>query len=100
MAPATKRGRAGFVRDAVGPLAALPGGLLVDFPGEVVEEFVSMTLLIKRRVFASAVFARVSTKNSLWPMLVAENVFVSMMSAPASRKRRWMSPITSGCVSE
>jgi hypothetical protein len=35
-------------------------------------------------------------KNSLWPMLVAEKVFVSMMSAPASRKRRWMSPIIVG----
>jgi hypothetical protein len=29
-------------------------------------------------------------------MLVAENVFVSMMSAPASRKRRWMSSMMSG----
>ncbi len=33
-------------------------------------------------------------------MLVAPKVLVSMMSAPASRKRRWMSPIISGWVSE
>jgi hypothetical protein len=33
-------------------------------------------------------------------MLVAPNVLVSMMSAPASRKRRWMSQIMSGCVRE
>ena len=33
-------------------------------------------------------------------MLVAPKVLVSMMSAPASRKRRWMSQIISGCVSE
>jgi hypothetical protein len=33
-------------------------------------------------------------------MLVALKVFVSMMSAPASRKRRWMSPIIFGWVRE
>ena len=33
-------------------------------------------------------------------LLVAPKVLVSMMSAPASRKRRWMSLIISGCVSE
>ena len=33
-------------------------------------------------------------------MLVAPKVLVSMMSAPASRKRRWMSQIICGCVSE
>ena len=33
-------------------------------------------------------------------MLVAPKVFVSMMSAPASRKRRWMSQIIAGWVSE
>ena len=33
-------------------------------------------------------------------MLVAPKVLVSMMSAPASRKRRWMSQIIFGCVSE
>ncbi len=32
MAPATKRGRPVGVGDAVGPLAALPRGLLVDLP--------------------------------------------------------------------
>ena len=33
-------------------------------------------------------------------MLVAPKVLVSMMSAPASRKRRWMSQIMSGWVRE
>jgi hypothetical protein len=33
-------------------------------------------------------------------MLVAPKVLVSMMSAPASRKRRWMSPIIGGRVRE
>ena len=33
-------------------------------------------------------------------IIVAEKVFVSMMSAPASRKRRWMSQIVAACVSE
>ena len=50
---------AGLVRDAVGPFAALARGLFVDFPGEVVEEFVFDDALVERRVFAAAVFARV-----------------------------------------
>src|SRR3954470_13464783 len=33
-------------------------------------------------------------------MLVAPKALVSMMSAPASKKRRWMSQIIFGCVSE
>ena len=39
-------------------------------------------------------------KNSLCPMLVALKVLVSMMSAPASRKRRWMSQMVFGWVRE
>ena len=51
------------IRDAVGPLAALARGGLVDFPREVAEEFVVHDLLIKRRVFAPAVLARVLHKE-------------------------------------
>ena len=39
-------------------------------------------------------------ENKFLTELVAEKVLVSMMSAPASRKRRWMSPISLGRVSE
>ena len=56
---ATKRWRAVGVGDAVGPLAALPRRLLVDLPGEVVEERVVDDLLVERRVLAAAVLARV-----------------------------------------
>ena len=59
MAPATKRGRPSALRDAIGPLAALPRGLLVDLPGEVVEERVVDDLLVERRVLAAAVLARI-----------------------------------------
>ena len=47
------------VGDAVGPLAALARRLLVDLPGEVVEERVVDDLLVERRVLAAAVLARI-----------------------------------------
>ena len=50
---------AGVVGDAVGPFAALPRGLFVDLPGEVVEERVVDDLLVERGVFAAAVLARI-----------------------------------------
>ena len=50
---------AGLVRDAVGPFAALLGGLFVDLPREVIEEFILDDTLVKRRVFATAALARV-----------------------------------------
>ena len=59
IAPATKRWRAVGVGDAVGPLAALPRRLLVDLPGQVVEERVLDDLLVERRVLAAAVLARI-----------------------------------------
>ena len=59
MAPATKRWRPVVVGDAIGPLAALPRGLLVDLPGEVVEERVFDDLLVERGIFAAAVLARI-----------------------------------------
>ena len=59
MAPATKRCRPSALRDAVGPLAALARRLLVDLPGEVVEERVLDDLLVERRVLAAAVLARI-----------------------------------------
>ena len=37
----------------------MPRGLLVDLPGEIVEELVVDDLLIERRIFAAAVLARV-----------------------------------------
>ncbi len=47
------------VRDPVGPFAALPRGLLVDLPREVAQELVVDDLLVKGRVLAAAVLARV-----------------------------------------
>ena len=85
------------VGDAVGPFAALARRLLVDLPGEVVEELVLDDLLVETPGPLRPPCSRgSSTKNSLWAMLVAPKVLVSMMSAPASRKRRWMSPIIFG----
>ena len=45
--------------DAVRPLAALARGLLVDLPGEVVQERVAQDLLVEGGVLSSAVLARV-----------------------------------------
>ena len=59
MAPATKRWRPSALRDAIGPLAALPRRLLVDLPGQVAEERVLDDLLVERRVLAAAVLARI-----------------------------------------
>ena len=49
----------GGVGDAVGPFAALAGGLEVDVVGEFLEELVLDDGLVKGRVFAAAVLARV-----------------------------------------
>jgi hypothetical protein len=50
---------AGCGRDAVGPFAALAGGLLVDLPGEVAEELVVDDLLVEGGIFAAAELARI-----------------------------------------
>ena len=52
-------GAAGRGGDAVGSLAALAGGLLVDLPGEGVEEWVVDDLLVEGGVFAAAGLAGV-----------------------------------------
>ena len=48
---------AGRVADAVGPLAALAGRLLVDLPGEGVEERIVDDLLVEGGIFAAAALA-------------------------------------------
>lgn len=48
---------------AVSPIAALAGGLLVDFPGEVIEEWILDDLLVERRIFAAAFLAGVVDKE-------------------------------------
>jgi hypothetical protein len=80
---------AGLLADLVRPLAALLGGLEIDLPGQIVEELVLETSGKTRVLCALA-------EKLAWAMLVAEKVFVSMMSAPASRKRLWMSSMMSG----
>ncbi len=55
------------LRDAVRPLAALPRGLLVDLPGQVVEERVVDDLLVERRVLAPAVLARIVDEELALP---------------------------------
>jgi hypothetical protein len=50
---------AGGVGDAVGPLAALAGGGLVDLPGEVVEHGIFDDVLVEGGVFAAAGLAGV-----------------------------------------
>ena len=47
------------VADAIGPLAALAGGLLVDLPGQALQERVLDDLLVEGRVLAAAVLARI-----------------------------------------
>ena len=47
------------VRHAIGPLATLPRRLLVDLPGEIVEKLVVDDLLVKLRILAAAVLARI-----------------------------------------
>ncbi len=59
MAPATKRRRPVGVGDPIGPLAALPGRLLVDFPGQLAEKRVGDDALIELRILAPAVLARI-----------------------------------------
>ena len=51
--------RAGRVRHPVGPFPALPRRLLVDLPGQAVEERIVDDLLVERRILPAAVLARI-----------------------------------------
>src|SRR5690606_16334188 len=52
-----------FVRDAVGPLAALAGGGLVDLPRQLVEELVLDDFLVESRILAATVLPRIVHKE-------------------------------------
>ena len=62
-APATKRGRPVLLAMRSAHSRHCLADLFVDFPGEVVEKFVFDDTLIKRRVLAAALFARVFHKK-------------------------------------
>src|SRR6185437_7688216 len=52
-----KSGTRSLVCDAIGPQAALPRGLLVDLPGQIVQKPVCDDALVERRILARAVLS-------------------------------------------